>query len=370
VVSHPEIKLSDVARQAGVSMMTVSNVLAERGGFNAETAENVRKAARKLGYRPNTAARAMAQRRFGSFALLLGQAPRTSPLPPALLEGVEDGLAENGEHLVVARLPDAKLTDPDYVPAILRDWMSDGLLVNYHVNVPERMVELIEQTRLPAIWINVKRDHDAVRPDDAGMAAEVTRRLLDLGHRRIAYADLNTPIGEQPEHYSSLDRREGYRRTMESAGLAPAFVGRPAGCEDYSGLVGAVLARRGRPTAVVTYDAFEASCFLHVATLRGLAVPRDLSVATFGAASPQVLDWKLATMLIHEREVGLQAVCMLREKVTAPATPHPTQALQGTFLVGGTVAARRRTATPRNSCRPSRKRTDGTTPTPHNGRKT
>lgn len=338
MLSHPEIKLSDVARHAGVSMMTVSNVLAGRGGFNAQTAATVHEVARQLGYRPNTAARAMAQRRFGSIALLLGETQISSTLPPAFLDGVEDALAETDEHLVVARLPDTKLTDPEYVPAILRHWMADGLLVNYHVNVPERMVELIEKTQLPAIWVNVKRDHDAVRPDDEGIAADLTRRLIDLGHRRIVYADFNTPIGKMPQHYSSLDRREGYRRAMEAAGLMPSFAGRPDGCEDYFGLVEAVLKRRNRPTAVITYAAFDASCFLHVATRLGLSVPRDLSVAAFDVASPQVLNWKLATMIIPERAVGLQAVHLLRAKIAAPSAPLPMRKLPGVFAPGGTVA--------------------------------
>lgn len=110
------IKLADVARRAGVSMMTASNVLANRGGFGARTVETVRRAAREMGYRPNGAARAMAQRRFGSVALLLSTVGYRSIMPAELLDGILDALTSCRLRLTLAKLPDETLVRKEFVP--------------------------------------------------------------------------------------------------------------------------------------------------------------------------------------------------------------------------------------------------------------
>jgi LacI family transcriptional regulator len=242
----------DIARHAGVSQTTVSFVLNDRTDMpiSAATREKVLASARELGYRPNRSARAIQSGRFGCIALLLSTVELRSILLPGLRDGILDALGERDIHLVLARLPDTALTDERYVPSILREWFADGLLVNYNSEVPDRMVRLIEENALPAVWVNLRREANCVYPDDEGMVRDATERLLSIGHRRIAYVNYTGVV-----HYSAADRIAGYRAGMAAAGFVPEVI------ESQHGILSmdeahAILARPAehRPTALVCYN--------------------------------------------------------------------------------------------------------------------
>jgi len=130
--------LKVIAEAAGVSIPVVSQVLNSKGQrFRPETRRRVRQAAERLGYRPNNSARAMATGRLGCAALVLSTQGYRSTLPAELLRGIDEELARHNMHLTIARLPDEKLTREGYVPKILREWLSDGLLINYTSDIPD-----------------------------------------------------------------------------------------------------------------------------------------------------------------------------------------------------------------------------------------
>src|SRR4051812_31906827 len=80
----------DIAHKAGVSQVTVSHVLSGRGRVGEEVRQRVLDIARRLGYRPNAAARAISTGKFGCVTLLMGVRQQTSELPQQLLWGIED----------------------------------------------------------------------------------------------------------------------------------------------------------------------------------------------------------------------------------------------------------------------------------------
>ena len=143
--------MKQIAEHLGLSLPTVSQVLNNRGQLRPETRRRVLRAAVKLGYRPNTAAKAISTGRFNCIALLLGADPLSGYLNRDMIEGIHDALADRNMHLTITKLPDQKLTDDGYVPKMLRESMADGMLINYKANIPPGMVELIEEDRLPAI---------------------------------------------------------------------------------------------------------------------------------------------------------------------------------------------------------------------------
>ena len=66
--------------------------------------------------------------------------------------------------------------------------MADGMIVNYTHEIPQAMLDLVHAHHAPAVWINVKLAKDCVFPDDVNAARSVTEELIQLGHRRIAFA--------------------------------------------------------------------------------------------------------------------------------------------------------------------------------------
>jgi LacI family transcriptional regulator len=332
------VTLKDIARQTGLSLPTVSHVLGSRSHkYPPETRERVLSAARELGYRVNAYARAVRAGRFNTVALLLSTQGVRSILPDGLLEGVHDALVARQQRLLVAREPDAALTDEHFVPEILRESSSDGLLINYNALIPERLIALVAENRLPVVWINSKHDADCVYPDDRGGASEAVRRLYEIGHRRIAYLD---PV--HSSHYSSEDRFAGYREAVRALGL-PELVYRPDQGLDH-GQWPDVLARYldapadARPTAAVTYIGAVAEAALRAADRLGLRVPEDLSLVGIGDVGSRHLGLSFGGMVIDQTRVGREAVEMLLAKIADPALAFPPRPVPLVFAAGGSVA--------------------------------
>lgn len=321
------VTLDAVAAQAGVSRDTVSRVLRGRTKeiwpSMVQRAERIRRIAVEMGYRPHAAARAMSQGRFGTVSLLLSTEAGRSTLPTTMLDGIQDALSRSGLNLMIARAPDEKLTSTGFVPKVLRELMVDGLLINYNRTIPERMMELIEGHRIPAVWINCKREADCVYPDDLGGGRLAAEHLLKLGHRNVAYMEFSQ-AGAGMRHYSETDRRAGYEATMREAGLPPRVLKPEAGDADIDRLdvIGRWLSGPSRPTAAIAY-AF-GSAVQHAAALAGLGVPTDLSVLSFADQPRRPFGRPETTVVVPAAKVGQMAVEMVLAKLAnldEPASP-------------------------------------------------
>ena len=302
-------------------------------------------AAARLGYRPNTAARSMRNGRFGTVAVLVGTRWPVSHLPMPLLSGIEAALEGQDLRMLVTRVGDENLTDPAYVPRILRELAADGLLVTYNERVPARMRELVRQFRLPSVWVNAKLPRDCVYPDDFGSAGRATEHLLAMGHRRIAYSHHAWSSADPAEgHYSVTDRRAGCAEAIRRAGLAllPGPVRREGEGDDFDANLAAALrwlSSPDRPTAAVCYCAADALALAIAASRLGLRIPGELSLVAFAdGADGFVLDRRLTTMVIPHEKVGTEAVNVLKANLDGRDHVQEGIAIGAAFAPGQTCA--------------------------------
>lgn len=325
----------DIAREAGVSQTTVSFVLNGRMDMpiSPVTRERVLRTAREMGYRPNRSARAIQSGKFGCVALLGSTITRRSVLPTLLSDGILDALAEHNLHLLLARLPDTALTDKDFVPTILREWTADGLLVNYNSDVPAAMEALLEENRLPCIWVNARRGADCVYPDDKGAARSATEKMAVLGHTRIAFVQYTGVT-----HYSAQDREDGYREAMAAQGFAPQVI------LPEKGLIGLTEAEEllgkekgQQPTAFLCYAPEAAATLMYAAARQGLTVPYDISLMTFHENAYKATGQPIDAMTLPEYQMGRASVEMLLQKITDPASALPPRALPCEHGAGQTI---------------------------------
>lgn len=345
------ITLKDIAKRARVTEMTVSNIL--NGRYNPtrdkaiQRAHRIRQIADELGYRPNAAAKAMAQGRFGCAALVMSNEFARSILPVSLSSAISQKLFEHDMHLVMAHLPDAKLTSTGFVPKVLRELMADGLLINYNAAIPQRMIDLIRDWEIPSIWLNSKQPTDAVHPDDEVSAHWATRHLIELGHRRIAYLDFTHKRGLETTHYSGVDRQAGYQAAMRQAALAPVVYGDQQwmwGGQSVSRMK-ELLAGPDAPTACLAYAGREARAAVCAAQILGMQLPRDLSVICFDDTNIHDVGPMISMMHLPETQVGEAAVEMLLTKIDDPHDALPTRAIAATLVQGETLAPAPRRAT-------------------------
>jgi LacI family transcriptional regulator len=333
-----------IADDLGVSLMTVSLSLNGKGKISARTRQRVLEAAHRLGYRPNAAARATATGRFNAVALLLDAELHRDHLPSHLLYSVQQRLADQGMSTILAHLEDHQLTSEEHMPGLLAQIMADGLLINYKLQVPPQLPRLIERFQIPAVWIESRRKYDCVYNDNVDAARMATARLLELGHRRIAFAD-NHPLDlsdhRHPRHYSLAERRAAFTQVMRDAGLNPQLIHdekQPARSDRVA------WARRWldvapgeRPTAVVAYVAATALPIVLAAASLGIKVPGDLSVISFGD-QPGNNGFDLTRVQLPFPELGRAAVDMLMDKLRRPADAIPSRSFKGSLIDGVTCA--------------------------------
>ncbi|MBA3683769.1 MAG: LacI family DNA-binding transcriptional regulator [Planctomycetes bacterium] len=333
------ITMADVAKRCGLSQPAVSQALSGKGRLNAETRARVVSIARDLGYLPNVSARATRSGHLGCVGLLQSTAGWRSLLPSPLLDGIHDALAERDMHLVVAKLADEDLARAAFVPRILRERLADGLIVNFNAAIPAGIRRLIREHGVPAAWLNVRQEYDCVHPDDLGATAIAVRRLVELGHRRIAFADYSHASEPGDAHYSVVDRRAGYQQAMIAAGLTPRLLveRNPVREDQRIAFTRAWLGAADRPTAVVTYGNTIALPILIAAASAGLSVPRDLSVISFSDLDARHLGLELDVMVVPCQAMGRAAVDMLFARAR-PRRGHPAQAIACAYVPGGSTA--------------------------------
>lgn len=196
------VTLKDVARLAGVSAKTVSNVVNGCPGVSDALRRRVRDAIGQLGYRPHLAARHLRTGRTGLLALVV-DTPHLDEVARAILRAA----AQRGHRVVVAPRGPAR-----GVTAAWRDVPADGILLG--TNAPPRDVLDAEVTAgTPLVLLGEGRDDrcDRVGVDMVRAARDATAHLLALGRRRIA------AIGADPG--PSRSRTAGYRQALRRAGI-------------------------------------------------------------------------------------------------------------------------------------------------------
>ncbi|HEX3134941.1 MAG TPA: LacI family DNA-binding transcriptional regulator [Planctomycetota bacterium] len=336
------VTLKRIAEQCGLSLQTVGAVLSGKADlFRPETVARVQAAATELGYRPNSAAKAMRFGRFDCAALVLSDNPWRSTLFRPQITGMDHALTAAGMHLVHAIIPEDDLRARGQVPKIIGELMADGLLINYNTGIPEALDQVITKHRLPAIWMNAKRACDCVYPDDEGAGRQATEHLLKLGHRRIAYVDYCHATSHQDHHYSALDRQQGYEQAMRAAKLPPrvftAALAVPTAQIPQAARTW--LTAADRPTAVVTYCEREAEPIFYAATaLLGMQVPRDLSIVTIADDPADHTGVPLATVILPRYELGKVAVELLVQRIASPRRSLAARALPSRLEAGVSTA--------------------------------
>lgn len=209
----------DVARAAGVSPKTVSRVLNGDGPVGEKTREAVEKAMQSLGYVRSNAARMMRAQKSGIIGLITGAiSTKNQPLTQQglpdlfIVQGIQRALESSGMTLMIADTAGRK----DRVAHLVDTFLShrvEGLIyvAEYHqeVNLPEMPADT------PLVLANCfdARQTPAVLPDDRRLQADLVRRLIAAGHRRIAFLSL------RPDMVAGQLRPEGYRDALAEARL-------------------------------------------------------------------------------------------------------------------------------------------------------
>ncbi|MBW8848397.1 MAG: LacI family DNA-binding transcriptional regulator [Burkholderiales bacterium] len=314
----------DVAREAGVSIKTVSRVLNHEPGVHESTRDQVLKVVEALRYRPKQSARSLAGGR--SFLIGLLYYDPSAIFVGSVQQGATLRCRELGYHLVVESLHNDAPDLRQQIDRMVLALRPDGMILTPPLCDNPEVLAALRESGTPCVLMSPERDLPgvpSVRMDDAHAAEEITNLLLSLGHQRIAF------IKGPPDQSASALRYQGFVSALRAHGLEPdPELIQPGAFTFASGRDAAhqLLSRRQRPTAVFASNDDMALGVLAAAQRLGLPVPNELSVAGFDDSPTAALVWPpLTTVRQPVFEMARTAVEML-VSVQRPDMPSQVEA--------------------------------------------
>lgn len=270
--------IKEVARRAGVSVGTVSNVLSGLPTVTKDLRDRVETAMRDLRYQPSQIARSLKTKQTQTLAMVISDI--TNPFFPLVVRGAEDAAAERGYMLSIFNTDD-DLERERKVCEILSSRRIDGLLlVPALLRGDDSHVERLQQMDTPVVCLDRLPESlnvDAVLADNAGGVAACIRHLSRQGARKIAF------LGGEPRLYISAERLSGYQDGMKSAGLnvLPELVWQGDFRQESAYRLGLEKLANTKLDALFTANIPMALGVLRAMAELGLEAPRDLLMATF-----------------------------------------------------------------------------------------
>jgi LacI family transcriptional regulator len=310
------VTIRDVARAAGVSTATVSQVLNGGRPVADATRQRIEQVIAELNYRPNTFARGLKTLRSQLVGVVLPDL--SNPFYPALVRGVQDRLGLSGYHALVVNT-DADRAQERELIAELVDRQVDGLvLITFTLSRADYAALAQKDVRFVVVGRADGFDH--VHSSDYAAAFEMTAYLLDKGYASVAH--LAGPVGGGGP---AGPRLAGYRAAMRERKLrgasAPVVHGEFTLAGGYQAMAG-LLTSGARPRAVFCANDLMALGAIEAARAHGLRVPEDVAVAGFDdidAAS--LVRPRLTTVGHHAGELGARAVDLLLDRMRGGERP-------------------------------------------------
>lgn len=301
--------IKDVAKEAGVSIATVSRVLNDIDVVNEETKKKVLEAIKKLGYRPNIVARSLKTQRTRTVGILIPDI--SSQFYPEIVRGAED-VANIYDYNVMLCNSDFDINKEKEYLKVLKEKMVDGVLY-MSSSLGDETLELINELDLKTVLVETK-DKEGIFPsvtiDNISAAYDATKYLLDKGLEKVAF------IGTKKDVTNAWTMRyDGYEKALKEKNINVneelTYFG---GLKVKTGYEGAneILGRGITPEAIFCASDEIAMGAINALREKGIRVPEDVSVIGFNDIySAQVFYPKLTTIAQPMYDMGSVAMRML-----------------------------------------------------------
>ena len=310
------LTIGELSRRLGLSISTVSKALNNYPDVSEETRSLVADMARKLGYEPSASARSLRRGHTDKIGLLINHSlSYISEYLAEVIVGAAYSAEQNGKNIV---LYTDTIHQPDGLLRICRSGEIDGALLLW-ANPTIDTLRQLEAEGMPCVILGRRVDYERasfVAPDNYGGAWELTRHLIEQGHRRIGFM-------ARPEHgLTHADRLGGYYRALKEAGIPigdelviETRVEPNSGYKAMKRLLG--LPRP--PTAVFAFYDLMAVEALRAAADCGLRVPNDMAVVGFdGLPSSLHTTPPISTARQPLERMGREAVRLLEARIKNP----------------------------------------------------
>ena len=320
------VRMRDVAKLAGVSVATVSNVIAGKPTVNEEIRKDVLSAIEELNYHVNVMARGLKTQRSYSIGVVFPDVTKLFFLD--VLKGIMDEAYKAGYRINILSSSDSFEAERELVK-FLKSNQVEGIIVSSCVpwgKAKEWAAEIVsgaDGTRLPAVSVESRIDGEIVSSvivDNEYYSGQITRHLLESGRTRIFYIS-------GPEHlWQEHARKEGYRKALEARGIAVDPELEAGGnylSQTAYDAVEQALQKGVRFDAIQATNDQAAVGALKALKDKGIKVPEEVAICGFDNLFPGTLvSPAITTVHVPRYEMGVQAtrelLRLIREKDASP----------------------------------------------------
>ena len=325
-------KIKDVAKQAGVSVTTVSRVLNGEKYVKDDLKDRVRHAIDALGYTPSHIARSLVRKKTNLIGVIIPDV--TSSFYSTILSNIEQTASNNEYNLLVCNIIEDNDKELKYLN-VFKEMRVDGIII-MHEKLDDALRDMINKLDIPIIFSSVKpvdQKFTSVIIDDYAASYDATQYLIELGHERIGFIG-----GDMRDVTSGQNRYIGFCHALADSfvPLVDKYVRfgdykTPSGYE----LIQELLAIEPRPTAVFAVSDDMAVGAMNGIRDQGLSVPEDISIIGFdGSQLTELVRPRLTSMEQPIQEMGKVTVEVLIEMIMNQNTsPRPDVILKHQLVV-------------------------------------
>jgi LacI family transcriptional regulator len=304
--------MAQVAREAGVSLMTVSRVINDKEGVSQATRERVQAVIGQLGYRPSDIARGLVTKHTGTLGLAMPDV--ANPFFAEVARGVEHLAYDKGYNVFLCNTEEDIQRELDVLKS-LEEKRVDGVVL-CSSRLDDRVLEKAIAGHLAAVLVNrrlASKDVSIVVIDDVAGGQMAAQHLLQAGHRGIGF--LAGPPASQSGHW----RAKGYRAALAAAGVEynpdwvrhcfPMVEGGREVARD-------LLTAYPELTAIFCFNDLVAIGALQACADLGRTVPGDVAIVGFDDIPLAALVTpSLTTCRVPRYELGSEAMRLLLDKI-------------------------------------------------------
>jgi LacI family transcriptional regulator len=306
------VTMADVAREAGVSLMTVSRAINGKEGLSEATRDRIQAIVDRLGYRPSVIARSLVTDRTATIGLVV--IDNSNPFFSEVARGVEHEAYAQGYNVFLCNTEE----DIEREQAVLRSLEEkrvDGVIL-CSPRSDEKVLRAALEQHAAVVLINrrladMRLGTVLVNDEEGGRIC--TEHLLNRGHRAIGF------LSGPSRSYSGQARARGYRATLEAAGVTPCpDWTRPclpvveSGCEATL----ALLTDQPQITALFCYNDLSAVGAMQACASLGRRVPDDLAIVGFDDIPlARLVTPPLTTCHVPLHDLGKQATQLLLDHI-------------------------------------------------------
>ena len=310
--------LRQVAKNAGVSISTVSRVLNDSSKVNAATRKLVEKEIKNLGYEPNRVAQRMRYRRGSTKLLGLITPDIKNPYYSSIVRGVEDVAYKKNSAVMLCNSDEVAAKERFYLKVLQSESVDGVILPPIHEH--GKIIDELIKKGLPVICVDrrlAKLTVDTVVVDNHKGAYNATAQLINMGHRRIGF------ISSMPHFSSFKERRQGYENALTSHGieLRQEYIrlGDQRKPETGKQFAHELLSLEDRPTAIFVSNNLMTLGAIEAIHQKNLTIPDDISLIGFDDMPwAKSINPPLSVVSQPAYEMGRRAANMFFQRIEDP----------------------------------------------------